>query len=339
MYSPSEIHVASQLDTFKSFPSYQESSYDYMRRFSYAELLSNQSEASLSDTEQQTPSPSNDYEDYVYYQQQHQPQPLVDDMQKRPTSIDLYGLDSTAALHSQQQHMPHTPAEYYNQASTESWLSAAAAAMMQDQGYCMPPALFNPYMVDAAALTAAPTAVMPPVAASSPTTPSVSGDDQASYCDRRASTASSVDSQSQQQDSYENGPAVAVNMSATKAATSTATKKQPRSRGRRVSSNPATAGQKMFTCRHDDCGKVFKRSEHLKRHIRSIHTLEKPFECPYHSCSKRFSRSDNLNQHIRIHRHTGKDKTAAPAAAHSPSSTSSVPGRSSSFSNYMQNYL
>ncbi|KAI9244370.1 hypothetical protein BDA99DRAFT_410128, partial [Phascolomyces articulosus] len=58
---------------------------------------------------------------------------------------------------------------------------------------------------------------------------------------------------------------------------------------------------KMFTCRHDDCGKVFKRSEHLKRHIRSIHTLEKPFECPYHSCSKRFSRSDNLNQHIRIH--------------------------------------
>jgi uncharacterized Zn-finger protein len=77
---------------------------------------------------------------------------------------------------------------------------------------------------------------------------------------------------------------------------------------------------------------VFKRSEHLKRHIRSIHTLEKrkfftncwkkekkkmkihfyshlalAYECPYQSCSKRFSRSDNLNQHIRIHRHTVKD--------------------------------
>ncbi|KAI9313831.1 hypothetical protein BX666DRAFT_2030002 [Dichotomocladium elegans] len=82
-------------------------------------------------------------------------------------------------------------------------------------------------------------------------------------------------------------------------------KKAPRSRGRRVSSIPSpTAGARMFTCTTDGCGKVFKRSEHLKRHIRSIHTLEKPFECPYQSCSKRFSRSDNLNQHIRIHRHS-----------------------------------
>ncbi|EIE80672.1 hypothetical protein G6F46_001268 [Rhizopus delemar] len=81
-----------------------------------------------------------------------------------------------------------------------------------------------------------------------------------------------------------------------------------RSRGRRVSNSPSVAGQKVFTCTHDECGKVFKRSEHLKRHIRSIHTLEKPYECPYQNCSKRFSRSDNLNQHIRIHRHTGKDK-------------------------------
>ncbi|KAF9578867.1 hypothetical protein BGW38_005129 [Lunasporangiospora selenospora] len=79
-----------------------------------------------------------------------------------------------------------------------------------------------------------------------------------------------------------------------------------RSRGRRVASFPDTAsaasGCKVFTCRFDDCGKIFKRSEHLKRHVRSIHTLEKPFECPIPSCPKRFSRSDNLNQHIRIHR-------------------------------------
>ncbi|KAI9254681.1 hypothetical protein BY458DRAFT_520980 [Sporodiniella umbellata] len=82
-----------------------------------------------------------------------------------------------------------------------------------------------------------------------------------------------------------------------------------RSRGRRVSNSPSSMpGQKMFTCTQEECGKVFKRSEHLKRHIRSIHTMEKPYECPYHTCSKRFSRSDNLNQHIRIHRHTGKDK-------------------------------
>ncbi|KAF9898129.1 hypothetical protein BX616_004455 [Lobosporangium transversale] len=76
-----------------------------------------------------------------------------------------------------------------------------------------------------------------------------------------------------------------------------------RSRGRRVSSHPDNSGCKVFTCRFEDCGKIFKRSEHLKRHIRSIHTLEKPFPCPIHNCSKRFSRSDNLNQHIRIHRH------------------------------------
>ncbi|CAO3665878.1 unnamed protein product [Umbelopsis vinacea] len=53
--------------------------------------------------------------------------------------------------------------------------------------------------------------------------------------------------------------------------------KSARSRGRRVSNNPAhpTLPAKMFTCTHLNCGKVFKRSEHLKRHVRSIHTLEK----------------------------------------------------------------
>ncbi|KAI8335083.1 hypothetical protein BC941DRAFT_431200 [Chlamydoabsidia padenii] len=63
---------------------------------------------------------------------------------------------------------------------------------------------------------------------------------------------------------------------------------------------------KNFECTEGNCQKVFKRSEHLKRHVRSIHTKEKPFECPYQSCCKRFSRSDNLNQHIRIHRPSDK---------------------------------
>ncbi|OAQ28418.1 hypothetical protein K457DRAFT_57646, partial [Linnemannia elongata AG-77] len=58
---------------------------------------------------------------------------------------------------------------------------------------------------------------------------------------------------------------------------------------------------RVFTCMIDACGKQFKRSEHLKRHVRSVHTLEKPFGCPYENCPKRFSRSDNLNQHVRIH--------------------------------------
>ncbi|KAG2173513.1 hypothetical protein INT44_007104 [Umbelopsis vinacea] len=100
--------------------------------------------------------------------------------------------------------------------------------------------------------------------------------------------------------------------------------KAPRSRGRRVSSHPNVhTSAKMFTCPLDGCGKVFKRSEHLKRHIRSIHTLEKPFECPYQTCTKRFSRSDNLNQHIRIHRHNGKEKSSNRA----------------SFSNFMPGYM
>ncbi|KAI8883269.1 hypothetical protein K501DRAFT_126363, partial [Backusella circina FSU 941] len=66
-------------------------------------------------------------------------------------------------------------------------------------------------------------------------------------------------------------------------------------------SNIPNHGIRTFACKTEDCGKVFKRSEHLKRHIKSIHTMEKPFKCPYQNCNKRFSRSDNLNQHIRIH--------------------------------------
>ncbi|KAF9164206.1 hypothetical protein BGX21_011127 [Mortierella sp. AD011] len=96
-----------------------------------------------------------------------------------------------------------------------------------------------------------------------------------------------------------------------------------RSRGRRVSCNPDNSGCKVFTCRFDDCGKIFKRSEHLKRHVRSIHTMEKPFECPIHNCPKRFSRSDNLNQHIRIHRHNGRGDKSKSFNAFTPFNYSS----------------
>ncbi|KAG0211840.1 hypothetical protein BGX28_007295 [Mortierella sp. GBA30] len=75
---------------------------------------------------------------------------------------------------------------------------------------------------------------------------------------------------------------------------------------RRASASPDSPGR-LFSCIFDDCGKLFKRSEHLKRHVRSVHTLEKPYICPVESCPKRFSRSDNLNQHIRVHR-PEKDK-------------------------------
>jgi transcription factor STE12 len=61
---------------------------------------------------------------------------------------------------------------------------------------------------------------------------------------------------------------------------------------------PSSLGTKGFSCPLLSCGRLFKRLEHLKRHVRT-HTQERPYEC--NRCSKRFSRSDNLTQHIKTH--------------------------------------
>ncbi|KAF9130531.1 hypothetical protein BGW39_002989 [Mortierella sp. 14UC] len=90
-----------------------------------------------------------------------------------------------------------------------------------------------------------------------------------------------------------------------------------KSRTRRASLSPDGTAR-VFTCLVDACGKQFKRSEHLKRHVRSVHTLEKPFGCPYENCPKRFSRSDNLNQHIRIHRHEKEKAQPKPFTSFTP---------------------
>ncbi|GAA5906167.1 C2H2-type zinc finger protein [Sporobolomyces salmoneus] len=65
---------------------------------------------------------------------------------------------------------------------------------------------------------------------------------------------------------------------------------------------PQGRKKKTFVCKVKDCGKVFKRGEHLQRHVRSIHTGEKPFQCQWPGCGKYFSRHDNLNQHLRVHK-------------------------------------
>ncbi|KAK2742331.1 homeodomain transcription factor ste12 [Myotisia sp. PD_48] len=56
--------------------------------------------------------------------------------------------------------------------------------------------------------------------------------------------------------------------------------------------------QKSHSCPIPSCGRLFKRLEHLKRHVRT-HTQERPYACPY--CNRAFSRSDNLAQHRRMH--------------------------------------
>ena len=50
---------------------------------------------------------------------------------------------------------------------------------------------------------------------------------------------------------------------------------------------------KSHSCPSPACGRLFKRLEHLKRHLRT-HTQERPYVCPH--CNKAFSRSDNLAQ-------------------------------------------
>ncbi|KAF9449389.1 hypothetical protein P691DRAFT_667595 [Macrolepiota fuliginosa MF-IS2] len=75
--------------------------------------------------------------------------------------------------------------------------------------------------------------------------------------------------------------------------------------GSSTSSSPKKRGReeakRVFVCDVSGCGKCFVRGEHLKRHVRSIHTHDKPHPCPYEGCDKSFSRRDNLGQHVRIH--------------------------------------
>jgi hypothetical protein len=57
---------------------------------------------------------------------------------------------------------------------------------------------------------------------------------------------------------------------------------------------------KILKCPFTNCGKVFKRQEHLRRHYLS-HTGEKPYKCSYPNCYRSFIQREELNQHLEIH--------------------------------------
>ncbi|KAG8902732.1 hypothetical protein FRB99_004189 [Tulasnella sp. 403] len=71
------------------------------------------------------------------------------------------------------------------------------------------------------------------------------------------------------------------------------------------------ASSRAHVCKVEGCGKAFKRGEHLKRHVRSLHTHEKPERCTHPGCGKDFSRKDNMQQHLKIHAHNRHSSAAA----------------------------
>ncbi|KIY68259.1 hypothetical protein CYLTODRAFT_351688 [Cylindrobasidium torrendii FP15055 ss-10] len=86
-----------------------------------------------------------------------------------------------------------------------------------------------------------------------------------------------------------------------------------KSRGRRVpTADDDPHDKRMYACPAVGCGKCFHRGEHLKRHIRSIHTNDKPFRCEERNCGKYFNRHDNLLQHLKVHSLTDSGQLPMP---------------------------
>ncbi|KAG7544312.1 hypothetical protein FFLO_03273 [Filobasidium floriforme] len=69
-------------------------------------------------------------------------------------------------------------------------------------------------------------------------------------------------------------------------------------RGRTAAHHPSLVQSSIVhVCPIPGCGACFKRREHVKRHVRGIHTLEKPYHCLHNGCGKSFARRDNLGLH------------------------------------------
>ncbi|GAP91032.1 putative regulatory protein amdA [Rosellinia necatrix] len=81
---------------------------------------------------------------------------------------------------------------------------------------------------------------------------------------------------------------------------------QSQTRRRRRDGSSSNVQQRL--CPH--CGRSFKRSEHLERHVRT-HTKEKPYIC---HCGSAFSRRDLLTRHMRISHETNDGASKSPDA-------------------------
>ncbi|KAM7349589.1 uncharacterized protein ACRADG_008460 [Cochliomyia hominivorax] len=55
-----------------------------------------------------------------------------------------------------------------------------------------------------------------------------------------------------------------------------------------------------FPCPKENCGKVFKAPQYLKRHL-EVHTLPQTFVCEFENCGKAFETQRRLNTHSKAH--------------------------------------
>jgi uncharacterized Zn-finger protein len=78
-------------------------------------------------------------------------------------------------------------------------------------------------------------------------------------------------------------------------------------RGRKIDCNSPAYQSRKHVCQY--CNERFERSEHLSRHINSIHLKKKEYVCDLCIPEKSFSRNDNLLQHKAQRHKLGKART------------------------------
>jgi len=69
--------------------------------------------------------------------------------------------------------------------------------------------------------------------------------------------------------------------------------------------NRSAGEPNMHLCHYPNCGKIYKKTSHLRAHLR-WHIGDQPYLCSWPGCARRFTRSDELHRHFRIH--TGERK-------------------------------